>query len=265
MSELQTVVSDAEIATPDELLQRASALTSVVRERSIQANNERQLPAETVDDLKRAGLIRVVQPVRFGGMGHDLEVVADTSMAIARGCGASGWMASFWAIHQFMVGWFPEQAQEDYWADVSEHAVLDRAGLQVDGARGGQGRIADLRPDQLLERRRLRRVGARAHSEGDVPRPARRFRDLRRLAGVRASRNRQQGDRDRKRVRPRASDRQQRPAFPRDLPRRRDVRIAVVPGCQPADGGAQPLHPCADDRDGPRGARSVRPARPLPV
>lgn len=117
MSELQTVVSDAEIATPDELLQRASALTSVVRERSIQANNERQLPAETVDDLKRAGLIRVVQPVRFGGMGHDLEVVADTSMAIARGCGASGWMASFWAIHQFMVGWFPEQAQEDYWAD----------------------------------------------------------------------------------------------------------------------------------------------------
>jgi 3-hydroxy-9,10-secoandrosta-1,3,5(10)-triene-9,17-dione monooxygenase len=107
---------DVTEASPGTLVQRARELAPLVRERSKRAEELRQLPPETVEDFKRLGFIRAVVPPRFGGLGHDLEVIADVSMEVARGCGASGWLASFMPTHQHLVTWFAEQAQEEYWA-----------------------------------------------------------------------------------------------------------------------------------------------------
>lgn len=115
-ADARSVAAENEIVAPDELVERARALVPVVRERSAEATELRKLPPETVEDFKRLGFIRAAMPVRFGGMGHDLSVVADISMQVARGCASSGWLSSFMPTHQFMVGWFPEQAQEEYWA-----------------------------------------------------------------------------------------------------------------------------------------------------
>jgi alkylation response protein AidB-like acyl-CoA dehydrogenase len=103
-------------ATAEQLIERATALIPTVRERSNKAAELRKLPPETVEDFKTAGFIRAVTPKRFGGMDHDLEVIADVSMQVARGCGSSGWLSAFMPLHQHMVGWFPEEAQEEYWA-----------------------------------------------------------------------------------------------------------------------------------------------------
>ena len=91
----------------------------VVRERGRQADQERKLPAETVEDYKKSGMLRAFVPERFGGKDYDLELLVDMVLEIARGCGASGWLASFYSIHQFMVGWFGERAQEEYWGSAS--------------------------------------------------------------------------------------------------------------------------------------------------
>ncbi len=112
---VEVATSNAATATAEELFERATALRPVLRERGPDADAQRKLPQDTIDDLARLGFLRAVQPERFGGMGHDLEVVADFSAEIARGCGASGWLSAFMPIHQFMVGWFTEQAQEEYW------------------------------------------------------------------------------------------------------------------------------------------------------
>jgi 3-hydroxy-9,10-secoandrosta-1,3,5(10)-triene-9,17-dione monooxygenase len=104
-------------ATPQALVERARALVPVVRQRSKLAEKLRQLPPETVEDFKRLGFIRAAVPQRFGGGGHDLEVIADISMEVARGCGASGWLSSFMPTHQHLVTWFAQQAQEEYWAN----------------------------------------------------------------------------------------------------------------------------------------------------
>jgi alkylation response protein AidB-like acyl-CoA dehydrogenase len=112
-----TEIGEVTEASRDVLVERARALAPVVRERSPRAEELRQLPPETVEDFKRLGFIRAVVPPRFGGTGHDLEVIADFSMEVARGCGASGWLASFMPTHQHLVTWFAEQAQEEYWAD----------------------------------------------------------------------------------------------------------------------------------------------------
>ncbi len=111
------MVKDVDRPSRDELVQSARDLVPTLRERSKQMDEIRRLPEETLEDFKRLGFIRVAQPARFGGMEHDLEVVADIAMEIARGCGSSGWLSSFMPIHQHMVGWFSEQAQEEYFAE----------------------------------------------------------------------------------------------------------------------------------------------------
>jgi alkylation response protein AidB-like acyl-CoA dehydrogenase len=108
--------ADKEQVAAEELVKRATALIPVVRERSAKAAELRKLPPETLEDFKNAGFIRAATPKRFGGMDHDLEVIADVSMQIARGDGSSGWLSAFMPLHQHMVGWFPEEAQEEYWA-----------------------------------------------------------------------------------------------------------------------------------------------------
>ena len=50
-----------------------------VRERSRRAEELRMLPPETVEDFKRNEFLRISMRKRFGGPGHDLEVIADVS------------------------------------------------------------------------------------------------------------------------------------------------------------------------------------------
>jgi 3-hydroxy-9,10-secoandrosta-1,3,5(10)-triene-9,17-dione monooxygenase len=116
MTHLETTDADAAVETPEQLIEWARSMIPVVRERGPQGSKDRQLPQETVEDFKRAGLIRAFQPQRFGGQEWDLEILFDAAMLIARGDGASGWLSSFWPLHQFQVGWFSEQAQEEYWS-----------------------------------------------------------------------------------------------------------------------------------------------------
>ena len=136
-------------ATRDELVDAARALAPVVRERGPRADAERKLPEETVEDFKRLGIVRSVQPKRFGGMQHDVEVLHDLSMEVARGDGASGWLASFMGIHQLMAGWFSLEAQEEYWANgihtlSSTVAGMSMAREEIDGGirLSGRGRFS---------------------------------------------------------------------------------------------------------------------------
>ena len=139
------MADSASEVSAEELVARATALIPKVRERSQEGAELRMLPPETVEDFKSAGFIRAATPKRFGGMDHDLEVIADISMQVARGDGSSGWLSAFMPLHQHMVSWFPEEVQEEYWADspdtlsstVPAFRSIDRqevkGGLQISG------------------------------------------------------------------------------------------------------------------------------------
>jgi 3-hydroxy-9,10-secoandrosta-1,3,5(10)-triene-9,17-dione monooxygenase len=123
-----------------ELVDRARNMRADLRERGPRADELRQLPPETIEDFKRNGFIRAAVPERFGGTDLDLEVIADFAMEVARGCGASGWLASFMPLHQHMVTWFSEQAQQEYWAngpDTLSSTVPGYRGMQREEVKGG--------------------------------------------------------------------------------------------------------------------------------
>jgi 3-hydroxy-9,10-secoandrosta-1,3,5(10)-triene-9,17-dione monooxygenase len=103
--------------TPAELVERASALVPALEARAPEAEELRRVPDETVQDFKDAGLVRIGTPQRFGGYGYDLATIAEVTQPVGLACGASAWMCSFWPTHNYMAGWFSEQAQREYWAD----------------------------------------------------------------------------------------------------------------------------------------------------
>jgi alkylation response protein AidB-like acyl-CoA dehydrogenase len=104
------------------LIERAHSLIPVLRQRSKQATAERRLPQDTIDDFRRLELTRCLQPAMFGGFGSDYRVFSKMLRTLAQGCGSSAWVAAVHGEHNWVVGNFPESAQQEVWGE-NPHAV----------------------------------------------------------------------------------------------------------------------------------------------
>ncbi|MCZ6495457.1 MAG: acyl-CoA dehydrogenase, partial [Alphaproteobacteria bacterium] len=60
--------------TRAEIIARAREIAPRLRQRAPQAEEERCVPIATIDDYRQTGLIRMIQPKRYGGqeMGWDV-------------------------------------------------------------------------------------------------------------------------------------------------------------------------------------------------
>ncbi|MBM3572677.1 MAG: flavin-dependent monooxygenase [Alphaproteobacteria bacterium] len=103
------------VLSPDELVARARAFAPLLRARQADAERRRQVPQESVHEMLAAGLYRVLQPRRFGGLEHGLDTFVRVAGEIAAGCGSTGWVFSTSAQHQWQIGMYPPEAQEDVW------------------------------------------------------------------------------------------------------------------------------------------------------
>ena len=96
-----------------EMLERATALVPSFRERATEAEKLRRMPEANVAALKGAGLLKVLQPKRYGGLQMSLRAHIDTVAEIARGCGSTAWCMGVIHAHSWLIGSFPQQAQEE--------------------------------------------------------------------------------------------------------------------------------------------------------
>lgn len=112
------------VAGPDaaELVARAKALVPVLRERAAQAERDRRLPRETLAEIHRAGILKVLQPKKFGGLESDYVVFSDIIQELAQGCGSSAWVYSVLGEHKWVIAMYPEQAQLEVWGEDSNAA-----------------------------------------------------------------------------------------------------------------------------------------------
>ena len=101
----------------EEALQRARDLVPALRERAARAEEARILLPETIADLNRTGLMRVLQPRRWGGMEFDYIAYVDVPEMIARGCASTGWNVGNLLIHHWMLALYDEKAQQEVWRD----------------------------------------------------------------------------------------------------------------------------------------------------
>src|SRR5262249_29451695 len=107
------------IAVPeiDGLVDSARALIPSFRELEPEAERQRTVHAETIDQLRRNRLFRVLQPVRYGGMGASLPDFVAVGHEIARGSASAGWIFGNVALHSWIIGMFPGKGQDEFWSN----------------------------------------------------------------------------------------------------------------------------------------------------
>ena len=118
----------------EEAIARARALVPALRARAGAAETARVMPAETIADLHASGLLRTLQPKRWGGMEYDFIAYVDFPLELARGCASTGWNFANLQIHHWMLALYDERAQEEVWGANPE--ALIASGIAFPQGRG---------------------------------------------------------------------------------------------------------------------------------
>ena len=110
-------IQTAPILTAEEAVSIAKKLAPQFAERAAHAEKIRRVPDESIDELNASGLMRLMQPKRFGGSELGLGVLMDVVLEICKGCASTAWVYSNLASHAWNIGQFEMRAQEDVWGN----------------------------------------------------------------------------------------------------------------------------------------------------
>ena len=97
----------------DELVRRAEALIPQLREHAAEAEKIRKMPPASVDAVRKAGLFKVLQPRRIGGLEQSLRTHIDTIATVSSACSATGWCMGVMHAHSWLMAHFPKAAQDE--------------------------------------------------------------------------------------------------------------------------------------------------------
>lgn len=96
---------------------RAREMVPGLRARTKQTAELGRLPDATIAEMQEAGFFRIMQPARYGGFELDPHDFFDVQMILAEGCMSTAWVLGVVAIHNWQLGLFDDQAQQDVWGD----------------------------------------------------------------------------------------------------------------------------------------------------
>ena len=98
------------------MLDRIRAAIPEIARQANEIEAARQVPMGVVEQLRAAGLFRLVQPLAFGGLEQDFDVLAEITQEIAAACASTAWVTGLQAAHQWLLAGFCIEAQHDVWA-----------------------------------------------------------------------------------------------------------------------------------------------------
>ncbi|HET6708688.1 acyl-CoA dehydrogenase family protein [Amycolatopsis sp.] len=107
----------AEAPSRSELVRRASELVPLLKKHAIWTEENRRLHDDTIEALTHSGLLKLRVPRRYGGYEADMTTVVDVLGELARGDGSTAWVTAVWAISTWMTGLFPDEVQDEVFAD----------------------------------------------------------------------------------------------------------------------------------------------------
>ena len=88
-----------------------------IRGRAAEAEAQRRVPAASIKELQAAGVLRLLQPRRYGGHEAHPTVFYSAIKLISGACGSTGWVASVLGVHPWHLALFAEAAQQEVWHD----------------------------------------------------------------------------------------------------------------------------------------------------
>jgi 3-hydroxy-9,10-secoandrosta-1,3,5(10)-triene-9,17-dione monooxygenase len=99
----------------DIYLARVRELIPAFRERAALTERARRLPDESWLDFQSAGLLRALQPARWGGFELHPGAFFRAVMEVGAVCPSTGWVLGVLGVHSWQLAAFPERAQQEVW------------------------------------------------------------------------------------------------------------------------------------------------------
>jgi 3-hydroxy-9,10-secoandrosta-1,3,5(10)-triene-9,17-dione monooxygenase len=112
-----------EVPSKEELIARAQAMVPKLRERALEAEENRRIPDANYEEMIAAGFARILKPTRLGGYGMTHEVSHEVIQTLGQGCGSTGWIANLVTGHPWQLGLFGLEAQEEIWNEFPDAFV----------------------------------------------------------------------------------------------------------------------------------------------
>lgn len=109
----------------EEVIERAKACASAIRERASEAEKARRQPMETIHELISSGLTGLLTPKRWGGSELGFETAVEAIFEIGKADASAAWCYSFILIHNWFLAHYPDQAQRDVWGDAPDTILAD--------------------------------------------------------------------------------------------------------------------------------------------
>lgn len=106
-----------------ELIARARAMIPALAQRAITQKERRGILPETIAEMRAAGLLRVLQPKRWGGYEMDLGTFYDIEIALAEGDMSAGWAFGVLGAVTWFLGLIDDRVAQEVWGNDSDALI----------------------------------------------------------------------------------------------------------------------------------------------
>ena len=138
-------VTGESVVDTKKMLERISDVAEALAGRAEQTEQLGRLHDDTVKTMRDIGMIRMLQPTRWGGrQAHPVEFL-ESVMALGALCGSTGWVSGVIGVHPWEVGIMDPRVGEEIWSQdqdtwiASPYAPMGTA-REVDGGYVVNGR-----------------------------------------------------------------------------------------------------------------------------
>lgn len=103
--------------TPEELVRRTSALKPLLKQYATECELGRRPVTEVWNAIRATGCFYHFLPRKYGGLEFDVDSFLDAMLPLSEGCASTGWVAAFCVEHVWMLTQFPEEFQDEIFAN----------------------------------------------------------------------------------------------------------------------------------------------------
>lgn len=121
MSPAEESEVESEDVTRETLIERARCLAPGIAARADRAEELRNVPDETMQELLDAGLFRMLQPRRVGGYEMPFDILVDVLPIVGAACTSTAWILGNFSSRNWNIGMWAEAAQDEIWGAGPTH------------------------------------------------------------------------------------------------------------------------------------------------
>jgi 3-hydroxy-9,10-secoandrosta-1,3,5(10)-triene-9,17-dione monooxygenase len=101
----------------EEFLDAIETLIPRIEARVEEAESLRRIPSETIAELRSSGVMKALQPQRYGGYELDLISFYRAARRIGEVCPSTAWVFAVVGVHPWQLALFPDAAQAEVWGE----------------------------------------------------------------------------------------------------------------------------------------------------